>query len=191
MNNYFRLRIVKQDQNKSAQPGPAMQQHHQKLIRHNSNQEEGPNYESDFESDSRRTEVNDHLPARDDNDEEADPVSEIMDEVSKVSRLGEEVLYSDTFSDVSSAFTSRSSDHSAESSSRTSRSCDNHLQRQDSAHKLVKDAVVQTQLAPPTYGLTAGQCMTLEKSSSPGTRPLWLQLFCLVSPSACRSVCWK
>lgn len=88
-----------------------------------------------------------------DNEEEADPVSEITDEVSKGSRGGEEVLYSDTFSDLSSSFTSRSPDCSVERPSRTSRSSE----RQKSTRKLFKDAVVQTQLALPTSRWTSGQ----------------------------------
>lgn len=142
------------------------QQQYQQLISHDSNQEETPNYESDFESESTKTEVKDHLPGQDDNEEEADPVSEIKDEVSEVSQLGEELIYSNTFSDVSRSFTSQSSDHCGERSSWTSKSCNNRLKRQDSTHKLFKDAVVQTQLVPVTYSSTAGQCMTLEKSSS-------------------------
>lgn len=180
MISYFLSRILKQDEQKSASDGRTIQQRHQQLIKRSYNQEEAPNYESDFESESRRTEVKEvRLSERQlgqtDNEEEAEPVSEIMGEVSKVSRGGEEVLYSDTFSDLSSSFSSRSPDHSGDRSSRASRSCDDRFDRQDSSHKLFKDVVVQTELPPPTYSWTAGQCMSLD------TRPLWLQLLRSVS----------
>lgn len=171
MISYFMSWILEQDEQKSSSHGRAIQQRHQQLIRHSYNQEEAPNYESDFESESRRMEVkevrlSEHQPGQENNEEEADPVSEITDEVSKVSRGGEEVLYSDTFSDLSCSFTSRSPDHSRGRSSRVSRSSDDRFERQDSARKLFKDAMVQTQLAPPTYSWTAGPCTSLKKSST-------------------------
>lgn len=158
---YFLSRILKQDEQKSASHGRAIQQRHQQLTRHNYSQEESPNYESDFESESSSTEgkevrLSKRQPRQDDDEEEAHPVSEITDEASKISRGGKEVLYSDTFLDLSSSFTSQSQDHSGERSSRASRSCDDRFKRQDSAHKIFKDAVVQTQLVPPTFSLTAG-----------------------------------
>lgn len=187
MISYFLFRILKQDEQKSASHGRAIQQRHQQLTRHNYNQEEAANYESDFESESRRTEVkevrlSECQPGPDDSEEEeeARPVSEITDEVSKVSRGGEEVLYSDTFSDLSSSFTPRSADHTGGRSSRSSRSRDDRSERRDSARKHFKDAVVQTQLAPPTSSWTAGQCASPDRREGPG--PLWLQLLCSVSP---------
>ncbi|XP_075868537.1 uncharacterized protein C19orf44 homolog isoform X2 [Nelusetta ayraudi] len=152
----------KEGEQKSASHSRAIQQHHQQQLRHDNNQHEAPDYESDFESESRRTDVKEvqlsecRLGQSDDEEEEAEPVSEVMEEVSNVSRGSEDVVYSDTFSEVSSSYTSRSSDHSGGRSSRASRSCDGRLERRDSARKVFKDAVVQTQLAPPTYSWTAG-----------------------------------
>lgn len=91
-------------------------------------------------------------------EDEVEPVSEIMEEASNVSHARGKDVYSDTFSDVSSSFASRSSDHSAGRSSRTSGSHEGRSERRDSARKAFKDAVVQTQLAPPTSSWTAGQC---------------------------------
>lgn len=166
----FQFRILKQGEQKSASHRRAIQQQHQQQLRHDNNQEEAPDYESDFESESRRTDGKEvqlsecRLGQSDDEEEEAEPVSEVMEEVSNVSRGSEDVVYSDTFSDVSSSYTSRSSDHSGGRSSRASRSCDGRLERRDSARKVFKDAVVQTQLAP--YSWTAGRRTSQEKSSS-------------------------
>lgn len=168
----FLFRILKQGEQKSASHRRAIQQQHQQQLRHDNNQEEAPDYESDFESESRRTDAKEvqlsecRLGQSDDEEEEAEPVSEVMEEVSNVSRGSEDVVYSDTFADVSSSYTSRSSDHSGGRSSRASRSCDGRLERRDSARKVFKDAVVQTQLAPPTYSWTAGRRTSQQKSSS-------------------------
>lgn len=110
--------------------------------------------------------LSEHRLGQDDEEEVTEPVSEVMEEVSNASRGSEEVVYSDTFSDVSSSYTSRSPDHSGGTSSWASNSRDSRLERRDSARKVFKDAVVQTQLARPTYSWTAGQRTFQEKSSS-------------------------
>lgn len=167
----FLFRVLKQGEQTSASWSRAIQQHHQQQLRHDDKKGEAPDYESDFESESRRTEVkevrlSERRLGQDDKEEAAEPVSEVMEEVSNASCGSEEAVYSYTFSDVSSCYTSRSPDQSGGRSSWASNSQDGRLERRDLARKVFKDAVVQTQLALPTYSWTAGRRTSQEKSSS-------------------------
>lgn len=156
--------MLKQEKSELASPVPASPTQ-QQLLRYEEDQEEAPDYESDFESESRRTEaeesrVSERRPARG-HDEEL--VSEVT-EPSHVSRGRAEDVYSDTFSDAGSSYTSPASPDpsgrtSGESRSRGSRSSSGgRSRRRDSAGKVLKDAAVQAELAPPTYSWPAGQC---------------------------------
>lgn len=164
------FRILKRGEQNSAAHTRAIQ--HQQPPGHDSNQQEAADYESDFKSESGRTE------------------SEVMKWVPIVSSGSEEVVYSDTFSDVSSSYTSQSPDHSGGASSRTSRSRDGRFERRDSARRVFKDAVVQTQLAPPTYSWTAGRCTSQEKSSwTMEKAPGHCGCSCSILFSLCLQVC--
>lgn len=98
----------------------------QQLLRHEEDQEEASNYESDFESESRRTEaeesrVSERRPARGSDEELA---SEVTEEPSDVSRGRAEDVYSDTFSDAGSSYTSPASPDPSGRASGESRSHD-------------------------------------------------------------------
>lgn len=153
----------------------------QQLLRHEEDQEEdqeeAPDYESDFESESRRAEesrVSERRPARGHDEELA---SEVTEEPSDVSRGRAEDVYSDTLSDAGSSYSSPdpSGRASGESRSRDSRcSSGGRSRRRDSAGKLLKDAAVQAELAPPTYSWPAGQCALQSSSTKKVIRSSWL-----------------
>lgn len=175
--------MLKQEKSKLASPIPASSTQKQ-LLRYEEDQEEdkeedqeeAADYESDFESESRRTDaeesrVSQRRPAQGHDEELA---SEVTEEPSDVSRGRAEDVYSDTFSDAGSSYTSPASPDPSGRTSRESRSRDSRSssggrsRRRDSAGKVLKDAAVQAELAPPTYSWPAGQCALQSSSSTKG-----------------------
>lgn len=177
--------MLKQEKSKLASLVPASPTQ-QQLLRHEEDQDEAPDYESDFESESRRTEaeesrVSERRPARGSDEELA---SEVTEEPSDVSCGRAEDVYSDTFSDAGSSYASPASPDpsgraSGESRSRDSRSSSGgRSRRRDSAGKVLKDAAVQAELAPLTYSWPAGQCALQSSSTKKVIKSSWLQPLC-------------
>ncbi|XP_070765531.1 uncharacterized protein C19orf44 homolog [Enoplosus armatus] len=122
------------------------------------------NYQSDFESESSRTEpdysasqVSEHVQGDGDKEETASEVREEASD-SDVSRGRTEDDYSSTFSDTSRSYTSRTSDHSRSRSSVShgSRTSSRQSRRRASSRKVLKEAAVQTQPGPLAYSWPAG-----------------------------------